>query len=95
MLERNKSMVESIRKISPPIDKVHHVDARDMNWAAQSKRYQCILGVWCLVYLNQEDCQTLLQGIKTALQPGGKVILFESILQEDENQERLFGIEGQ
>ena len=34
MLERNKSMVESIRKISPPIDKVHHVDARDMDWAA-------------------------------------------------------------
>ena len=80
MLERNKSMVESIGSISPPVDKIYHTDARDMDWAAESNRYQCIFGVWCLQYLNKVECQTLLQGIKTSLQPGGHLILFESIL---------------
>ena len=95
VLERNTSMVESIKRRTRGPDVVHHADVRYFAWHERAMSYQCVFGRWCLCYLTKIECAELLCGIKRALVPGGCVILFESILGEGETEDRLHAEERQ
>ena len=72
----------------------HEIRIQEFDWMSQ--RYDCIIGVWCLGYLNQEERENVMTGITTALKNDGYVILFEAVLKEDDTaDQRLHNIRKQ
>ena len=66
----------------------HHKKVQDFSFGEQ--RFDCIIGVWSLCYLNTNDRGQLIDRIFRSLRPQGFLILFEPVLRKDEPQvERL------
>ena len=58
-------------------------------------RYDCILGVWCLGYLNIAEIKTVLPRMQGSIKPSGFIILMEPVLKdEDEVDEKFIAEEG-
>ena len=58
-------------------------------------RYDCILGVWCLGYLNITEQETVLARMQGSIKPSGYIILMEPVLKnEDEVDEKFIAEEG-
>lgn len=55
---------------------------QDFDWPEE--RFDTIIGIWCLGYLDYNDRFNTLVGIHKALKEGGHVILFEAVTQENE-----------
>ena len=51
----------------------------------QEEYYDCVLGVWCLCYLNSKDKSRIVSKMESALQYGGHMILIEPVLGKNEN----------
>ena len=58
-------------------------------------RYDCILGVWCLGYLDITEHETVLTGMQGSIKSSGFIILMEPVLKnEDEVDEKFIAEEG-
>ena len=55
---------------------------QDFDWPEE--RFDTIIGIWCLGYLNYIDRFNTLVGIQKALKEGGHVILFKAVTQVNE-----------
>lgn len=78
-------MVEAVEKNVkwwPKYVKANNCRVQDYDFG--ESRFDCIVGVWCLSYLNTDDRQELLTNIFMSLRPRGYLILFEPVLRKDE-----------
>ena len=53
------------------------------NYLWPKRRYDCILGVWCLCYLHGEDLKTILLKMKASLKSSGYILLMEPVLKKE------------
>ena len=47
------------------------------------RRYDCILGVWCLCYLHGEELKTVLLQMQSSIKASGFIVLMEPVLSEE------------
>ena len=64
---------------------------RIQNFDWPEEVYECIIGVWCLAYLETKDIMKHLPKIENSLEDAGYCLLIEPVLSENEKQEnRLY-----
>ena len=75
------SMVEAASKNLPWWPKyVEAFNCKVQDFDFKEDNYDCIVGVWCLSYLNSTDREELLDKIFRSLRHKGYLILFEAVL---------------
>ena len=55
---------------------------QDFQWPEE--KYECIIGVWSLCYLDYKDRCDLIKNATKALKEGGHILLFEPVLSKNE-----------
>mgnify|MGYP005728808133 FL=1 len=78
MLEQSPRLT----KLIPWEVKLYEMKVQDFEWPIEE--YECVVGVWCLCYLNCEDQQQLISRADGAVKEGGHLIFFEPVLEDDE-----------
>lgn len=79
MLEQAKSLTDCFDKRI----KKHVMRIQDFTWPIDE--YECVIGVWCLAYLGNQDIENVLEKAIKAVRKGGHILLFEPILPVDGN----------
>lgn len=90
LLDGSEELVQEM----PSGVKKHLCKIQEFDWGTM--RYDCILGVWCLGYLNITEHKTVLAGMQGSIKPSGYIILMEPVLKnEDEVDEKFIAEKGQ
>ena len=88
---RNIDMVEQSPAMTKHIHKtvnIYQVTVQNFEWPKFN--YDCIVICWGLCYLDRQDINDLLIDIDKGLKDGGRLILFEPVLDDkEEQQDRL------
>ena len=74
--------------------KKHQKCIEKFKWPEDS--YDCVVGVFCLCYLQGQNLKNALAGMERSIKETGYIVLMEPVLENSaEEKEKPFGEEGQ